>query len=308
MGRRGKLSDDEVQIIKKKITDDQAYEVFFKDCYLRNLRPATIEYYKNEFKAARKVIDKQLVDWEQGDLEEFIFSSKQFMKVTSINTRLRALRSFYNYLVKYKFIQNSPMSNIKLLRDRQKVIETLSDRDIEKLIKVIRKKQSFVSFRDEVIMLVFLDTGVRLSELVGIEIHDVLDNSIIIRNTKNSFERTVYLSELTVEQLRRYIKIRGLVETKKLFINQDNGYLKPHSIQTRFTKYGKDAEITKRVSPHTFRHTMARRMIVAGIDAFSLMAILGHQDIAITKKYVNLWGTDIERKHKQFGALKGLRL
>ncbi|KEZ47169.1 tyrosine-type recombinase/integrase [Metabacillus indicus] len=308
MGRRGKLSDDEAQIIKKKITDDQAYEVFFKACYLRNLRPATIEYYKNEFKAAKKVINKQLVDWEQGDLEEFIFNSKQFLKVTSINTRLRALRSFYNYLIKYKFIQNNPMSNIKLLRDRQKVIETLSDRDIEKLIKVIRKKQSFVSFRDEVIMLVFLDTGVRLSELVGIEIQDVLENSIIIRNTKNSFERTVYLSELTVEQLRRYIKIRGLVDTKKLFINQDNGELKPHSIQTRFTKYGKDAEITKRVSPHTFRHTMARRMIVAGIDAFSLMAILGHQDIAITKKYVNLWGTDIERKHKQFGALKGLRL
>ncbi|MBT2674195.1 tyrosine-type recombinase/integrase [Streptomyces sp. ISL-14] len=124
----------------------------------------------------------------------------------------------------------------------------------------------------------------------------------------NLFERTVYLSEETQEQVKRYISIRGILETQKLFINQDNKELKSHSIQTRFTKYGKEAKIDKRVSPHTFRHTMAKRMILAGIDAFSLMTLLGHQDMSITKRYVNLWGPDIERKHEQYGALKGLKL
>ncbi|MGG4490817.1 tyrosine-type recombinase/integrase [Metabacillus idriensis] len=308
MGRRGKLTNEELLILKKKITDDEAFEVFFRDCYLRNLRPATIEYYKNEFHAAKKIINKQLVDCQQIDIETFILKSKQFMKVTSINTRLRALRSFYNFLFKYKHIDKNAMKNIKLLRDRQKTIETLDNKEIENLLKIIRQQKSFIGFRDEVILLIFLDTGVRLSELVGIEVNDVIDNSIIVRKTKNLFERTVYLSDATVEQLKRYIKIRANVETDKLFITQDNGELKPHSIQTRFTKYGKDARITKRVSPHTFRHTMAKRMIVAGIDAFSLMAILGHQDIAITKKYVNLWGSDIEKKHKEYGALRGIKL
>jgi site-specific recombinase XerD len=184
----------------------------------------------------------------------------------------------------------------------------LDNIEIEKLIKTIRKSKTFVCFRDEVILLLFLDTGVRLSEIVGIEVKDIRGSNLIIKRTKNLFERTVYLSEVTQEQIKRYLIIRGELETDKLFISHDNKELKAHSIQTRFTKYGKDAGISKRVSPHTFRHTMARRMIVAGIDAFSLMTLLGHSDMTITKRYVNLWGEDIERKHKQFGALKGLNL
>ncbi|WP_250161012.1 tyrosine-type recombinase/integrase [Peribacillus frigoritolerans] len=201
-------------------------EAFFKDCYLRNLRPATIEYYKNEFHGAKKIINKQLVEWVQKDVESLILQSKELMKVTTINTRLRALRAFYNFLCKNKLIDKNPMKNIKLLRDRQKTIETLDNKEIEKLIRTIRKEKTFISFRDEVIILVFLDTGVRLSELVGIEADDVRGNIIIIRRTKNLFERMVYLSETTQEQLSRYIKIRGDVETTKLFISQDNKELK----------------------------------------------------------------------------------
>ncbi|QNG59952.1 tyrosine-type recombinase/integrase [Bacillus sp. PAMC26568] len=199
MGRRGKLTNEELLMLKKKITDDEAFEIFFRDCYLRNLRPATIEYYKNEFHAAKKIINKHLVDCQQIDIESFILQSKQLMKVTSINTRLRALRSFYNFLSKNKHIDINPMRNIKLLRDRQKTIETLENKEIEKLLKTIRKQKSFIGFRDEVIILIFLDTGVRLSELVGIEVNDVMDNSNIVRKTKNLFERTVYLSDVTVE-------------------------------------------------------------------------------------------------------------
>ncbi|MED0977015.1 tyrosine-type recombinase/integrase [Bacillus paranthracis] len=308
MKRRGELTDKELKIIKKKISDEEAYEKFFKDCYLRNLRPATIGYYKNEFRGAKKIINKQLVEWEQKDVEDLILKSKQLMKVTTINTRLRALRSFYNFLDKNKLIDKNPMKNIKLLRDRQKTIETLDNQEIEKLIKIIRKQKTFVGFRDEVILLVFLDTGVRLSELVGINVEDVRHNKLIIRRTKNLFERTVYLSDATQERLESYIKVRGEVATNKLFISQDNKELNPHSIQTRLTKYGKEAKISKRVSPHTFRHTMAKRMIVSGLDAFSLMHLLGHTDITVTKRYVNLWGQDLEQKHKEYGALKGLNL
>lgn len=308
MKRRGELTDEELKIIKKKISDEEAYEKFFKDCYLRNLRPATIGYYKNEFHGAKKIINKQLVEWEQQDVEDLILKSKQLMKVTTINTRLRALRSFYNFLDKNKLIDKNPMKNIKLLRDRQKTIETLDNQEIEKLIKIIRKQKTFVGFRDEVILLVFLDTGVRLSELVGINVEDVRHNKLIIRRTKNLFERTVYLSDTTQERLESYIKVRGEVATNKLFISQDNKELNPHSIQTRLTKYGKEAKISKRVSPHTFRHTMAKRMIVSGLDAFSLMHLLGHTDITVTKRYVNLWGQDLEQKHKEYGALKGLNL
>lgn len=309
MSRRGELNEKELNIIKKKVNDEEAFEKFFRDCYLRNLRPATIEYYKNEFQAFRRRIRKELVECNHKDIEDFILMSKQSIKITTINTRLRALRSFYNFLFKNKLIDKNPMKNIKLLRDRQKNIETLDNKEIELLIKTIRQQQTFVSFRDEVMLLVFLDTGIRLSELVGIDVEDVTGNKIIIKKTKNLFERTVYLSEVTQEQLRRYIQIRGHIEgITRLFISQDNLELHPHSIQKRFTKYGNEANINKRVSPHTFRHTMAKRMILAGVDAFSLMHLLGHSDITVTKRYVNMWGEDLETKHKMHGALKGLKI
>ncbi|UYV53450.1 tyrosine-type recombinase/integrase [Priestia megaterium] len=309
MSRRGELNEKELNIIKKKVNDEEAFEKFFRDCYLRNLRPATVEYYKNEFKAFRRRIDKELVECSHKDIEDFILMSKKSIKITTINTRLRALRSFYNFLFKNNLIDKNPMKNIKLLRDRQKNIETLDNKEIELLIKTIRQQQTFVAFRDEVILLVFIDTGIRLSELVGIDVEDVTGNKIIIKKTKNLFERTVYLSEVTQEQLRRYIQIRGHIEgINRLFISQDNLELHPHSIQKRFTKYGNEANINKRVSPHTFRHTMAKRMILAGVDAFSLMHLLGHSDIAVTKRYVNMWGEDLETKHKMHGALKGLKI
>ncbi len=308
MARRGELTERELNVIQKKISDEEAFEKFFKDCYLRNLRPATITYYKNEFNAAIRLLNKPLVECESKDIEDLIMRSKQMVQITTINTRLRALRSFFNYLTKNKLIKRNPMKNIKLLRDRQKTIETLDNKEIEDLLREMRKHKTFVSFRDEVIMLVFLDTGVRLSELVGINVDDVRGSSLIIRKTKNLFERTVYLSDHTQESIKRYLIIRGEVATKKLFISQDDKALKPHSIQTRFTKYGAAANIKKRVSPHTFRHTMAKRMIVSGVDAFSLMHLLGHTDITITKRYVNLWGQDLELKHKMHGALRGLKL
>ncbi|MFB3164700.1 tyrosine-type recombinase/integrase [Neobacillus sp. 179-J 1A1 HS] len=306
--RRTVLSEDELKIVQKNRTDEEVFEEFFKDCYLRNLRPTTIKYYENEFHASKKLIQKDLVQWQPEDVEEFICRSKDLMTITSINTRLRALRCFYNFCSKKKILKRNPMKETKMLRDRQKTIETLDNNEIETLIKTIRKDRTFVSFRDEVIMLLFLDTGIRLSELAGIKLQDVQGNKVIIRLTKNLFERTVYLSEITQEQLERYIKIRGDLATDYLFVNRDNKPLNRHSIQTRFQKYGRDARIQKRVSPHTFRHTMARRMILMGIDAFSLMTLLGHSDMTITKKYVNLWGADIEAKHRKHGALKGLRL
>ncbi|MGE6897507.1 tyrosine-type recombinase/integrase [Priestia flexa] len=133
MSRRGELNEKELNIIKKKVNDEEAFEKFFRDCYLRNLRPATVEYYKNEFQAFRRRIDKELVECNHKDIEDFILMSKQSIKITTINTRLRALRSFYNFLFKNKLIDKNPMKNIKLLRDRQKNIETLDNKEIELL-------------------------------------------------------------------------------------------------------------------------------------------------------------------------------
>jgi hypothetical protein len=85
--RRKELTEQELKLIKKTISDEEAFEKFFRDCYLRNLRPATISYYKNGFHATKKFVNKSLVECDQKDLENLILQSKQLIKITTINTR-----------------------------------------------------------------------------------------------------------------------------------------------------------------------------------------------------------------------------
>ncbi|NEZ02517.1 phage integrase N-terminal SAM-like domain-containing protein [Heyndrickxia shackletonii] len=107
------------------MTDEEAFKKFERDCLLRNLRPATIKYYRHELAATKNClleigIDKEVVELDQEDIESLILFLKDKIKVVSINTRLRAIKSFFNYLEKNKLLYSkNPTRNIRQLRDRQ---------------------------------------------------------------------------------------------------------------------------------------------------------------------------------------------
>jgi integrase/recombinase XerD len=110
------------------------------------------------------------------------------------------------------------------------------------------------------------------------------------------------------EHLKRFMKIRGDLDHDYLFIGRSNKPLKNKSIQDRITLYGNMAQINKRVSPHTFRHTFAKFYITNGGDAFSLQQILGHTSTEMTRKYVLLFGTDLRQMHRKFSPIEGMSL
>jgi len=314
MSRRGQLSDDELRIVNSKITDDEAFKKFVRDCHLRNLRPSTIKYYNNELAAVKTGlvelgIDKEVVELEQEDIETLILHLKDKIKVVSINTRLRAIKAFFNYLDKNKLLYSeNPTKNIKQLRDRQKIVETLDDNEIVEVARHIKLQKTFVGYRDIAIFLLMIDTGIRLSECIGIKTDDVRGNKIIIRNTKNLKERTVYPTSKTQDAIDKYMKLRGQLHHKFLFVNNEDEPLQRRSVQTRFEKYKEQLKFKKQLSPHVFRHTYAKRSIMSGMDAFSLAALLGHSDLTVTKRYVALWGEDLEEKAKKFSSINRLKI
>ncbi|MGG0287205.1 tyrosine-type recombinase/integrase [Peribacillus butanolivorans] len=304
--RRILLTEDEIKIVTKTMyvtTDEDALKLFFEDCKLRNLRPHTLKYYQEQFNA----IKRTKVDMNERDIKLLILNMQESgLKATSINTRLRALRSFFIYLYKNKHIKKNPMANVKLLKERNKIVNSLSEQQLKILFSLCDNK-TFVGLRDLTIMMLFIDVGIRLNELTGIEISDVKEDSIAIRETKTYFERLLPISKKMKEQLDIYIKVRGKCNTDKLFINQDGGKLKPRSVQNRIAHYAKLSGIKDvRVSCHTFRHTHARLFIQNGGSAFHLQAMLGHQSMEITKKYVNLFATDVSESHKKYSPLKNL--
>ncbi|MEH7513323.1 tyrosine-type recombinase/integrase [Gottfriedia acidiceleris] len=304
--RRMMLSADELKIVSKSTyvdNDEEALKLFFDDCHIRNLRKDTIRYYREQFQAVKQ----PLVTMTETDIKNFILNLQDSgLKTTSINTRLRGLRSFYNFLYKHKHIKKNPMANIKLLKTRKEVVNTFTMDQLQLLFSLCDMK-TFVGVRDYTIMLLMLDTAIRLNELVNIELKDVKENEIVIRETKTFFERIVPISKKFKEQLNIYIRIRGEAETDKLFISQDGTELKKRSLQTRINHYGKLSKIENvRVSCHTFRHTSAKMFIQNGGNAFHLQQLLGHTSLEITKKYVNLWSTDVAESHKKFSALTKL--
>ncbi|MCY9005637.1 tyrosine-type recombinase/integrase [Peribacillus frigoritolerans] len=304
--RRTWLTEDELKIVTKTMyvtSDEEALRLFFEDCKLRNLRPHTLKYYHEQFNA----IKRPLVSMTERDIKLLILNMQEKdLKVTSINTRLRALRSFFLFLYKNKHIKKNPMANVKLLKERNQIVNSLSEQQLQILFSLCDNK-TFVGLRDLTIMMLFIDAGIRLNELTGIDLSDVKEESIAIRETKTYFERLLPISKKMKEQLEIYIKIRGKCNTEKLFINQDGGGLKPRSVQNRIEHYAKLSGIEGvRISCHTFRHTHARLFIQNGGSAFHLQAMLGHQSMEITKKYVNLFATDVQESHKKYSPLKNL--
>lgn len=322
--RKNVLDESELAIVKKETKSyvesfEEAINLFMKDCELRNLRPFTVQYYLNEFKAFLSQLSQQGIDitilkpynvTEEHIKENVILYMKNYKgnRVVSINTRLRALRSIFNFLSKHKHIPQNPMRNVKLLKDRKRVIPTFS---IDQLNKLFRQPEltTFTGVRDYTIMLLMLETGIRVNELSGLSLSDIRwdDNMVCIRNAKSYRERLVPIQKEMKDQLRKYIAIRGYVESEALFVTVDGTRLTRRGIQQRIIKYGEMANIQGvRCSCHTFRHTFAKLSVQRGANIFELQAILGHSSMEIVKTYVNLFGSDVRESHKKFSPVKVL--
>jgi integrase/recombinase XerD len=325
MARRSNVLDEgELAIISKKTktyveTFEDAINLFLKDCEIRNLRPHTLKFYRSEINTFLSYLKEQEIDvaalkpycvTEEHIKENVILYLRKYKgaKVVTVNTRLRALRAFFNFLHKEKRIPKNPFENIKLLKDRKNIIATFTKEQLKTLFSKPDLK-TFTGVRDYTMMLLLLETGIRANETIGITLADIRweDSLICIRNAKSYRERLVPIQATMKEQLKKYISIRGYVETDALFVTVDNTPISKRALQNRIEKYGKEAQLKGvRCSCHTFRHTFAKLCVQQGANIFELQTILGYTSMEIVKTYVNLFGTDVRDRHKVFSPLKVL--
>ncbi|MGD6964073.1 tyrosine-type recombinase/integrase [Fictibacillus phosphorivorans] len=322
MGRRSnELNMQELKVVQAdtKATDltvKEAIELFTEDCIVRNLREHTVKYYNNELGAFIRLLQGQGVELTLQGMNETIIKENvikamqgQGIKPVSINTRLTALRAFFNWLHKQRYIKRNPMAEVSMLNHRKEIIETLTVEQLNQLLNACDLR-TFTGVRDYTILLLFIETGVRVNELAGIEVGDInfAGGNIHIRNAKSYTERVVPIQTRMKEQLRKWLAVRGDLATEALFVTVDNTPLSKRQIQSRVTHYGGKSKIKGvRVSCHTLRHTFAKLCVVNGSSAFHLMQILGHTDISMTKRYVNLFSNDVAEGHKKFSPLNNLR-
>ncbi|WP_066639617.1 tyrosine-type recombinase/integrase [Desulfolucanica intricata] len=232
----------------------------------------------------------------------------QQLNPVTVNHRIKALQLFFKFLLEEGYITNNPVENLKKVKASRTIIEAFTEDQIRELLAQPNKK-TFVGFRDYCIMLLLLDTGLRLKELLNIRVEDVdLAQRKIKVMGKGSKERYVYFNTTTKEALSRFITIRGdSLHHSFLWITREDEPLNRNTLQERIRLYGREAGIKNvRVSPHTFRHTFAKLFILNGGNTLALQQLLGHSTLDMVRVYVNLWGTDLQAMHRKFSPVDKL--
>jgi integrase/recombinase XerD len=228
---------------------------------------------------------------------------------TSIRRKVAALKVFFRYLEEQGIVSESPARKLKIKRPVENRVPTvLSTREIRALLAAPKdqvveltasrdlspggRNRYFCAVRDNVILELLFSTGIRIGELVALNLADVnLDGRLIQITGRATRGRSVTLtSETVVDALRTYIELRAerALSTQALFVGRSGTRLTIYSIENIFKKHVRLAEIKRHVTPHSLRHTMAAMLVSSGADIREVQEILGHASILSTQVYTRL--------------------
>jgi len=231
----------------------------------------------------------------------------------TINCYLRAIRAFWSWLVQEEIILSNPFAKVRVPKPPKKVIPTFSESQIQALLAVI-DTHTTTGFRDWVMILMLLDTGLRASELVNLRLDDVnLDDGIVKVCGKGDKERMVPIGARVQRAIWKYLqRCRPQPASPlcgNLFLTRNGEPMTVNRIETVIENYGRKAGIEGvRCSPHTFRHTFAISYLRNGGDVFSLQRILGHSSLDVVRIYVDLAEADVKACHRKFSPADNLEL
>lgn len=292
-----------------------AFQIFLRDCKLRNLSEHTIQYYRNEISKFVKHLESVGISTSPSSITADIIKDHVILRMmeegrkeTTINANLRAIRALFNFLESECLIVKNPVKKLKLVKQKKTVIQTFSREEIRLLFDK-PNKSTFTGLRDYTIMMFLLETGVRVKELCGIRIKDVnfQDGIVTIREAKGFKERNVPIQRIMKKQLALYLQIRGQLEHDFLFANIDNNPIQIRAVQQFIANYGRLAGIKNvRCSPHTFRHTFAKMSVQNGADVFTLQTVLGHTSMDMVRNYVNMFSNELRDNHRKFSQIEKL--
>lgn len=238
--------------------------------------------------------------------------TNKFLSGATVQGYVRTLKAFFSWLAREDYTSSNLMAKIPVPKSETKVITTFSDGQIQSLLSQCLSSNGN-STRNMLIMLLLLDCGLRISELVGIELDDInLEEGIIkVRKAKGNWERWVPVGQIAQKFLWKYINTsrpKPLTPHITALLLNDKGLpLTKNGVQQMLRRYGKKAGIIgTRCSPHTCRHTFAKSYLLRGGDIFSLQKILGHSSLASVRMYLNLFATDIKKQHRQYSPVDNM--
>jgi len=233
---------------------------------------------------------------------------RQPISEITINNYLRNLKAFFNWLQNDGLISKSPLEKVKQLKTDRKAKEYLSDSDFNRLVNHLDKSY-FPEHRDYAMIMLMIDSGMRLGECSVLTVEDIslTKRQITLKAdiTKGRKDRTVFFSGKTERLLRRWIQFKDrYVESSYLFPTTSGNSIQVCSFETNFKRYLQRAGISETVSPHCLRNNFAKRCLINGMDIYTLSRILGHSSVMVTEQaYLDLNDEDLGARYQCFSPV-----
>ena len=213
-------------------------------------------------------------------------------KKSSIARKLSTLRSFFKFLVREQILSTNPAKPVSTPKVEKLLPTVLTVDEAFRLVESpSREDQSIeAELRDRAILELLYSSGIRVSELVGLNLNRVdLDLGIVKVLGKGRKERIVPVGAKAIEALKAYLEVRGGVEEEApLFVNLRGGRLTDRSVGRSVKKYARNSGIFRKISPHSLRHTFATHLLDAGADLREIQEMLGHVSLSTTQRYTHL--------------------
>lgn len=233
-------------------------------------------------------------------VKEYIYFIQKFdYKKTTIARKIASIRTFYKYLYRERLVDSNPTVNLSAPKRPKSLPKFLTTEEIEKILSGI-KIETPAGFRNRAILELLWATGMRVSELSGLNFGDLnLENNEITVFGKGAKERIVLVSDRAKNFLQRYIdtarpliakgfKTDDITDKSPVFINKTGYRLQNKTIRNVINDVVESVELPKHVTPHVFRHSFATRLIENGADLRVVQELLGHASISNTQIYTHI--------------------
>jgi len=242
---------------------------------------------ENKINVSAKDIDKYL-------MQEFLFQISKTKNSRTQSRIISGLRSFFDYLIFENYRLDNPMEQIETPKIGRKLPDTLSVKEIDRIIAAI-DLNNYLGYRNLTIIEMLYSCGLRVSELINLKLSDLFIEEDFIKVTgKGNKQRFVPIGLNTQKLILSYLKIhRPLIkistsDSDTIFLNRNGKKLTRAMIFTIVKKIKIKAGIKKNVSPHTFRHSFATHLLENGADLRSIQMMMGHESITTTEIYMHL--------------------
>ena len=276
----------------------------------RGLSANTLAAYRNDLSALAKFQcpkNKPPISWgsvKERDIRNFLDDlDKRGYSLATKSRKIASAKSFFNFLKSEGIIHNNLMDEVRQPRSGQVLPKALSIEEVDLLLNFKSEKQSTEDLRDGVMVELMYAAGLRVSELVGLNVRDVdLDVGSVRTIGKGYKERIIPIYETAVESISEYVTIIRPIHSQSqkqeaLFLNRRGSRLTRQAVWLRLRKLAITVGISDKITPHMLRHSFATHLLHGGASLRHVQELLGHSNIATTQIYTHLTDKHIRNEY-----------